>query len=84
MRRPAAKRCLIALSRRFPPSRKGVPLFIEGDYGRSILESDDLEEQGGRYVLKRANRRILGFRRTLQDSLITHGSTDWGRRKTWP
>jgi class 3 adenylate cyclase len=47
---------------------QGVPLFIE-EITRSILESDDLEEQGGRYVLKRANREF-SIPSTLQDSLI--------------
>jgi predicted ATPase len=47
---------------------QGVPLFIE-EITRSILESDDLEEQGARYVLKRANREF-SIPSTLQDSLI--------------
>jgi predicted ATPase len=47
---------------------QGVPLFIE-EITRSILESGDLEEQGGRYVLTRANREF-SIPSTLQDSLI--------------
>jgi predicted ATPase/class 3 adenylate cyclase len=47
---------------------QGVPLFVE-EITRSILESGDLEEQVGCYVLRRANREFA-IPSTLQDSLI--------------
>jgi predicted ATPase len=47
---------------------EGVPLFIE-EITRSILESGDLEEVGGRYVLRQSIRDFT-IPSTLQDSLI--------------
>ena len=47
---------------------QGVPLFIE-EITRAILESGDLQEDGGRYVL-RGSIRDFEIPSTLQDSLI--------------
>jgi class 3 adenylate cyclase len=47
---------------------QGVPLFIE-EITRSILESGDLEADGGRYVLRESIRDFV-IPSTLQDSLI--------------
>ena len=47
---------------------QGVPLFIE-EITRAILESGDLEEDGGRYVL-RGSIRDFAIPSTLRDSLI--------------
>lgn len=47
---------------------QGVPLFVE-EITRTILESGDLEEMDGRYVLRRSHREF-SIPSTLQDSLI--------------
>jgi predicted ATPase len=68
MKRPAAKALHDRVVEEISAKSQGVPLFIE-EITRSILESGDLEEQGGRYILKRTNREF-SIPSTLQDSLI--------------
>lgn len=48
---------------------QGIPLFVE-EITRSILESGDLEEDGGRYVLQNSIPHFT-IPATLQDSLIS-------------
>jgi class 3 adenylate cyclase/predicted ATPase len=58
----------VAIVEQVAAKSQGVPLFIE-EITRSILESGDLREDGGRYVLQKS-LGDFAIPSTLQDSLI--------------